>query len=59
MLSDIITFVLGMALILFGTQAMLNSEIRKRPTEVIRSLILVVGGIFLVYYWNVMTKKNY
>jgi hypothetical protein len=59
MLSDIITLVLGFALILFGIQPMLEGEVRKNSSEVVKSVTLVTGGVFLLYYWNVMTKANY
>lgn len=59
MLSDIITLVLGFALILFGIQPMLEGEVRKSSDEVVKSVTLVIGGLFLMYYWNVMTKANY
>lgn len=58
MLSDIITLILGLALILFTIQAMMDPETRKKPTEVIRSMLVGVGGIFLVYFWNVNTRLN-
>jgi len=59
MLSDIITLVLGFALVLFGVQPMLEAEVRKNSPEVVKSVTLVIGGLFLMYYWNVMTKANY
>lgn len=59
MLSDIITLVLGFALVLFGIQPMLQPEVRKNSPEVVKSVTLVIGGLFLMYYWNVMTKANY
>jgi uncharacterized protein YjeT (DUF2065 family) len=59
MLSDIITLVLGFALVLFGIQPMLEPEVRKNSVEVAKSTTLVIGGLFLMYYWNVMTKANY
>jgi uncharacterized protein YjeT (DUF2065 family) len=59
MLSDIITLVLGFALVLFGIQPMLQPEVRKNSSEVVKSTTLVIGGLFLMYYWNVMTKANY
>lgn len=55
MLSDIITLILGFALILFGVQPMLEGEVRKNYPEVAKSTTLVVGGMFLIYYWNEMT----
>lgn len=59
LLSDIITLILGFALVLFGLQPMLQPEVRKNSTEVIKSTTLVVGGLFLMYYWNMNTKANY
>ena len=59
MLSDIITLVLGFALVLFGVQPMLEKEVRKNSAEIVKSVTLVIGGLFLMYYWNVMTKANY
>jgi len=59
MLSDIITLVLGFALVLFGIQPMLEDKVRNNPPEVAKSTTLVIGGLFLMYYWNVMTKANY
>jgi hypothetical protein len=51
--------VLGFALVLFGVQPMLQPEVRKNSSEVVKSTTLVIGGLFLMYYWNVMTKANY
>lgn len=59
MLSDIITLILGFVLVLFGVQDMLLVENRRDPTEVIRSVIHVTAGIFLMYYWNIITKASY
>lgn len=59
LLSDIITLILGFTLILFGIQPMLQPEVRKNYSEVLKNVTLVVGGAFLLYYWNVNTKANY
>lgn len=59
MLSDIITLILGLALILFGIQSMMLKEVRGTPADVVKAVTQVVGGVFLVYYWNTMTKASY
>jgi len=59
LLSDIITLILGLALILFGVQPMLQPEVRKDYTEAIKNTTLVMGGLFLVYWWNENTKANF
>lgn len=59
LLSDIITLILGFALVLFGLQPMLQPAVRKDYAEVIKNATLVTGGLFLMYYWNVNTKTNY
>ena len=59
LLSDIITLILGFTLILFGVQPMLQPDVRKNSTEVIKNVTLVISGGFLIYYWNVNTKANY
>jgi uncharacterized membrane protein len=58
MLSDIITLVLGFALVLFGIQSMLDVQVRKNSSEVVKSVTLVIGGLFLIYYWNKMTSLS-
>lgn len=58
MLSDIVTLMLGFALILFGVQPMLEADTRKNYPEVVKSVFMVFAGLFLVYYWNDMTKAN-
>ena len=60
MLEDIITLMLGILLILFGLDPMIfSADYRKDPPSVIKSVILVVAGLFLMYYWNLNTKANY
>ena len=60
MLEDIITQILGFALILLGLEPLLfDVPSRHNPTIVIKSTLTVVGGIFLMYYWNLNTKANY
>jgi uncharacterized protein YjeT (DUF2065 family) len=59
LMSDIITLILGLTLILFGVQPMLQPEIRKNYTEAIKNTTLVIGGLFLLYWWNENTKANY
>ncbi len=59
LLSDIITLILGFALVLFGLQPMLQPEVRRDYSEVIKNTMLVIGGLFLMYYWNVNTKANF
>ena len=59
MLEDILTLILGLALILFGLETMsLSSADRKYPPQVIKSVINVVGGFFLIYYWHLNTASN-
>lgn len=60
MLEDILTLLLGIALILFGLDPMIfSADYRKDPASVIKSVIMVVAGFFLMYYWNLNTKANY
>jgi hypothetical protein len=60
MLEDLITLVLGIALILFGLDPMIfSADSRKDPSMVIKSIILIVAGFFLMHYWNLNTKANY
>jgi len=60
MLEDIITLMLGIALVLFGLDPMIfSADYRSDPSNVIKSVIMVISGFFLMYYWNLNTKANY
>lgn len=56
LLSDIIMMILGFTLILFGVQPMLEPDVRKNYTEAIKNTTLVIGGLFLLYWWNENTR---
>lgn len=56
LLSDIIMMILGFTLILFGVQPMLEPDVRNNYTEAIKNTTLVIGGLFLLYWWNENTK---
>lgn len=58
MLHDIITLVMGLVLILMGVQTMLDPEVRTRSVEVVKSVTLVIGGLFLLNLWNMTTQMN-
>lgn len=58
MLHDIITIVMGLVLLLMGTQTMLDPEVRTRSVEVVKSVTLVIGGLFLLNLWNMTTRLN-
>jgi hypothetical protein len=60
MLEDIITLILGFSLILLGLEPMMyDVTARHTPTMVIKSVLMILGGMFLTYYWNLNTKANY
>jgi hypothetical protein len=60
MLEDIITLILGFSLILLGLEPMMyDVTARRAPTMVIKSVLMILGGMFLMYYWNLNTKANY
>jgi len=51
MLSDIITLVAAMTLLLIGLQSFLDPERRKVATEVLKATFLMVLGLYLAYFW--------
>jgi hypothetical protein len=52
MLGDSILVLIGMLLIVMGVQPMLETSTRKNSVAIVNSLILVLMGIFIVFYWN-------
>jgi hypothetical protein len=58
MLSDILMLTLGMALMLFGTQAFLDPDRRAVSTEVIKATFQMVAGIFLVWFWYISVNAS-
>lgn len=50
MIPATIILVLGLGIILFGLQIMFMPSQRKIPTQVIKSTIMVVGGMYLVFF---------
>jgi len=50
MIPATIILVLGLGIILFGIQIMFMPSQRKIPTQVIKSTIMVVGGMYLVFF---------
>jgi|APGre2960657444_1045066.scaffolds.fasta_scaffold44060_4 hypothetical protein len=52
MLGDSILVLIGMLLIVMGVQPMLETSTRKNSVAIVNSMILVLMGIFIVFYWN-------
>jgi apolipoprotein N-acyltransferase len=51
MLSDIITLVAAMTLLLIGLQSFLDPSRRKVASEVLKATFLMVLGLYLAYFW--------
>ena len=58
MLLDILMLTLGMALLLFGTQAFLDKDRRSVATEVIKATFQMVAGLFLVWFWYISVSAS-
>lgn len=51
MLSDLLTLAAAMVLIIMGLQSFMDPERRKVSSEVIKSTLMMVLGLFLMYTW--------
>lgn len=51
-LLDSLLLVTGMMIITMGVQPMLDPSVRSSPTKVVNSILLVIFGIFIIYFWN-------
>ena len=51
MLSDAIILVLALTLIVVGVQNMLDPQRRQVASEAIKSTLMVIAGLYFVYYW--------
>lgn len=51
MLSDAIILVLALIFIVTGVQNMLDPQRRQVASESIKSTIMVMAGVFFLYYW--------
>ena len=52
MLGDSILIIIAIILTVMGIEPMLEESTRKDPVKVIKSVLLVIMGIFLTFYWN-------
>jgi len=52
MLGDSLLILIGMMLIVLGIQPMLEESTRTDSVQVIKSITMVIMGIFIVFYWN-------
>lgn len=51
MLSDAIILIVAMTFIVIGVQNMLDPQRRQVASEVLKSTLLVISGLFFLYYW--------
>jgi hypothetical protein len=58
MLLDILMLTLGMALLLFGTQAFLDKDRRAVATETIKATFQMIAGLFLVWFWYISVSAS-
>jgi len=53
-----IILVLGLGLILFGLQNFFNTNRQKVPSEMIKASIMMVGGLYLVFFLSQQLSKG-
>jgi hypothetical protein len=58
MLLDVLMLTLGIALLLFGTQAFLDPERRAVATEVIKATFQMVAGLWILYFWYISVNAS-
>jgi len=58
MIPASIILVLGMGIILFGIQIFFMPDRRKVPSEMIKAAILMVGGLYLVFFLSRQFSKG-
>ena len=58
MIPASLLLVLGLGLILFGLQIFFIPDRRKVPSEMIKATILVVGGLYLVFFLSQQLSKG-
>ena len=58
MLLDILILALGIAFILMSVQSFMDPDRRKVSSEIMRSTLLGVAGLFLVYLYQTNTSAN-
>ena len=58
MLLDILMLTLGLALLLFGTQAFLDKDRRAVATETIKATFQMIAGLFLVWFWYISVSAS-
>lgn len=49
---DILLFVIGLTLVLFGLQIFMTPNRRKFANEMTKAATLVIMGFFVLYYWQ-------
>ena len=58
MIPASIILVLGLGILLFGLQIFFQKERRKVPSEMIKATILMVGGIYLVFFLSKQLSRG-
>ena len=58
MANAILLAILGLALLLFGVQEFLDPAKRKYASWVIRALIMMFTGVYLIYLYQEMGGAN-
>jgi len=58
MIPASIILVLGLGILLFGIQSFFIPARRKIPSEMIKATIMVVGGLYLVFFLQQQLSKG-
>jgi hypothetical protein len=58
MLLDVLMLTLGIALLLFGTQAFLDKDRRAVATETIKATFQMVAGLWILYFWYISVNAS-
>jgi len=58
MIPASLILVMGLALILFGVQNFLDTKKQKIPSEIIKGAIMLVGGLYLVFFLSGQFSKG-
>jgi len=58
MIPASIILVLGLGILLFGLQSFFIPARRKIPSEMIKATIMVVGGLYLVFFLQQQLSKG-
>ena len=52
MIEDMLLLVIGLTLVLIGLEIFLTPDRRKFANQMIKAAMLVIMGLFVLYYWQ-------